>query len=178
MVSEGESNLICVIQQLDEKSAKRHLLDLCLIDREAFGVNAWTEENLLLPLADKFLLSRVALCDGRVSGYVIASRYGSGQAHIHRVVVSGAFRRQGIVTRLLTSLENACSRMGVSELTLESADDRRAANCFYERMKFTRLSGESLAKYLNDRGKVPRAHEYSGSSSQGHIHVYGKMLTY
>lgn len=167
-----------MIQQLDEKSAKLHLLDLCLIDKEAFGVNAWTEENLLLPLADKFLLSRVALCDGRVSGYVIASSYGSGQAHVHRVVVSGAFRRRGIASRLLTSLENACSRMGISELTLESADDRHAANCFYERMRFTRLSGENLAKYLNGRGKVPITHEYSGSSSQGHIHVYGKMLTH
>lgn len=168
--------LIGRIWQLEKKRMKRHVRDLCLIDKNAFGVNAWVQQNFECVLPNKFELSRIALHDGRPVGYLIASRYGPRRAHIHRVAVHTRFRRKGIGTRLLRRFEDACLRRGITEITLESLTDRHNANSFYERMGFVKKEGKELVRYLKRKGKSEISQRYSGFCPTGNILVYYKLV--
>lgn len=164
--------------QLDCNKIQRYWQALCLIDKNVFGNDFWTRENFERRLPSKPELSRVALFERKVLGYLIASRYTDRCAHIHRLAVSDDFRRKGIGTRLLRSFERACLRIGVKHVTLESLRSRNDANRFYERMGFRRISGEELLDYLGRKAKVNDMQRYFGASSAGESLVYSKLMTH
>jgi len=167
---------IDAIWQLDRNRLRRHVDRLCLIDREAFGEQAWGRDSFCRLLPGKFQLSRIALHNSIPIGYLIGSRYDSKWSHIHRIVVASSFHRKGIATRLLERFEDACLAVEIAELTLESLVTRDAANAFYERTGFTRVSGGRLVEYLERKGKTEMKHRYVGPSDQGDVIVYGKRL--
>ena len=164
------------IWQLDRSKLRKYVTKLCLIDKEAFGGNAWAQENFERILPCKSEISRIALCERKPVGYLIGSTYGHSYAQIHRFAVLSRFRKKGIGKKLLMSFEDACSRMAVSEITLESLVDRHGANCFYEQMGFMELSGSKLVRYLHGKGKDKLAQSYSGLSPLGKVLVYQKAL--
>jgi GNAT superfamily N-acetyltransferase len=164
------------IWPLDKRRMKRHILDLCSIDRKSFRDDAWVHKNFERVLPDKFRLSRIALCERKPVGYLIASRYGNRCAHVHRFVVISLFRRRGIGTGLMRSFENACREKGLDEITLESLEKRHDANRFYELTGFARLSEERLLSYLRLRGKTTVKQRYSGLYPSGEVVVYNKRL--
>ena len=127
-------------------------------------------------LPSKFQLSRVALHNSIPIGYLIGSRCDGKWGHIHRIVVFLSFQRKGIATKLLDRFEDVCLAVGIAELTLESLVTRDAANAFYERTGFTRVSGGRLVEYLERKGKTEMKHRYVGLSAQGDVIVYGKRL--
>jgi len=148
-----------------------------MIDRKTFFASAWIQRNFECVLLGKFELSRIALHQRRPIGFLIASRYGRRHAHIHRLAVLSRFRREGIGAKLLKRFEDACLSAGITEITLESLDDRVDANNFYERMGFMRTSGERLLRYLKRKKKTEIAQRYSEISPLGNVRVYSKNLT-
>jgi ribosomal protein S18 acetylase RimI-like enzyme len=161
------------ILKLDEEKLERFVDDLCLVDREIFTENAWVRENFERPLPNKFDLSMIALHTGKLVGYLIASTYGPGYAHVHRFVVVSDLRRKGLGTKLLLRFEDACLKSSLSNITLESLVDRYEANGFYERMGFKRISSEDLVRYVDLKGKTEIAHTFSPN---GKVIVYNKQL--
>jgi GNAT superfamily N-acetyltransferase len=127
-------------------------------------------------LPGKFQLSRVALRHAIPIGYLIGSRCDGKWGHIHRFMVSLSFQRKGVASRLLDRFEDVCLAVGIAELTLESSVTRDAANAFYERTGFTRVSGGRLVEYLERKGKTEMKHRYVEPSAQGDVIVYGKRL--
>ena len=168
--------MIGTIRRLNRKRVRRHLQDLCLIDKEAFGMEAWAEQNFERVLSSKFEFSRIAFHKRRPVAYLVASRYGCSRAHIHRLVVLLSFRRKGIGVKLCRSFESDCLKLGITEITLESTNDRYDANCFYERMGFRTISGSELIEYIRHKGKNSDVERYSGLSPQGVVRVYRKQL--
>lgn len=167
---------IAGIWQLDRNRMRRHVDRLCLIDREAFGEEAWGRDNFCRMLPSKFQLSRVALRHAIPIGYLIGSRYDGKWGHIHRFVVSSSFQREEVASRLLDRFEDVCLAVGIAELTLESLVTRDAANIFYERTGFTRVSGGRLVEYLERKGKTEMKQRYVEPSARGDVIVYGKRL--
>ena len=166
-----------MIQPLTQDRTKQYMQELCLIDKEAFGGNAWTAQNFELQIPGKFVLSRIAIEMSGPVGYLIGSRYARGTAHIHRVAVLVSLRRTGVGAKLLGSFETACLGIAVTDVTLESLTGRDAANLFYESMGYSRISGQELVRYLREKGKTADQERYLGPHSEGQACVYHKMLT-
>ena len=169
-------SLTGTIRRLGQKGFKRHIRDLCSIDKEAFGTGAWSEQNFERALHGKFELSRVAFHKRKPIGYLVASRYDRNRAHIHRLAVLSSFRRKGVGVKLCRSFENDCLRQGIVEITLESNNDRHEANCFYERVGFRTISGLELKEYTRRKEKTSDAERYSELFPQGAVLVYRKQL--
>jgi len=150
--------------------------ELCLIDKEAFGGNAWTAQNFELQIPGKFVLSRIAIEMSGPVGYLIGSRYARGTAHIHRVAVLVSLRRRGVGAKLLGSFETACLGIRATDVTLESLTGRDAANLFYESMGYSRISGQELVRYLREKRKTADQARYLGPRNEGQACVYHKML--
>jgi ribosomal-protein-alanine N-acetyltransferase len=165
------------IWQLNQTRLAQYIRNLCAIDREAFGGDAWVEENFVRMLPSKFVISRIAVSEGEPAGYLIGSKYGLNYAHIHRFAVLARFRKKGLGKKLLLSFEDACLRTGVTKITLESFLNRFEANSLYEQMEFRKLTGSELEDYLHLKGRDTPEGRGSGLPQVGTVLVYQKTLT-
>ena len=66
----------------------------------------------------------------------IVNNMGKRIAHVDDVVISDAYRRQGLGTKILCELINVAKSRGVSQLRLTSRSARVAANKLYQQMGF------------------------------------------
>jgi ribosomal protein S18 acetylase RimI-like enzyme len=66
----------------------------------------------------------------------IVNNMGKRIAHVDDVVISDAYRRQGLGTRIICELINVAKSRGVSQLRLTSRSARVAANKLYQQIGF------------------------------------------
>ena len=66
----------------------------------------------------------------------IVNNMGKRIAHVDDVVISDAYRRQGLGTKIMRELMNVAKSRGVSQLRLTSRSARVAANKLYQQMGF------------------------------------------
>jgi ribosomal protein S18 acetylase RimI-like enzyme len=66
----------------------------------------------------------------------IVNNMGKRIAHVDDVVISDAYRRQGVGTKIIRELINVARSRGVSQLRLTSRSARIAANKLYQQMGF------------------------------------------
>ena len=66
----------------------------------------------------------------------IVNNMGKRLAHVDDVVISDAYRRQGIATKIMCELLNIAKSRGVSQLRLTSRSARIAANKLYQPLGF------------------------------------------
>lgn len=117
-----------------EPLSEKDLQDLCEIEKQCFGTDAWNF-NMLdgeFKSGSVFLGAR----EGKnVVGYICAKII-LDEADINNVAVTSKFRRNGIAQKLLNCLIDFCKNRGVKKFTLEVNANNVAAKKLYQKTGF------------------------------------------
>ncbi len=108
---------------------------LSTIEKEIFGVNAWTENDFIETTAIEYAYYLVAEEGGEIVG-ACGYRDMCGEADITNVCVIPAFRRKGIAEKMLSDLISHGKEAGVKDFTLEVRSKNTAAIELYEKLGF------------------------------------------
>jgi ribosomal-protein-alanine N-acetyltransferase len=117
------------------------------IERRAFPT-PWSLSMFVLELSKPSGICLAAVVDGRLTGYLVCSRYDTVW-HLMNVAVDPAWLRQGIASRLMTHLFETADRPH-EQYTLEVRESNDGAIALYEHFGF-RGAGHRRAYYHDNR---------------------------
>jgi len=122
-----------------------------------FG-EAWTRSQCLGVMAMPGVRLTLAMVDDEPAGFAM-TRSVADEAELLLLGVSAAFRRRGVGTALLRSVEADCIADGIATLHLEVRASNDAVR-LYTRHGFAKV-GERRAYYRSKTGQAHDAHTYS-----------------
>ena len=117
------------------KMCETHVASVAAIEKECFGVDAWSERSVGSELTNPLSLWLVAVEDGRVAGYV-GSQTVCNETDMMNVAVTADFRRRGIGEQLVLALVEALKAIDSHSLTLEVRASNAPAIGLYEKLGF------------------------------------------
>ena len=117
------------------------------IERRAFPT-PWSLSMFVLELSKPSGICLAAVQNGRLTGYLVCSRYDTVW-HLMNVAVDPARRREGIATTLMNHLFETADRPH-EQYTLEVRESNDVAIAMYERFGF-RSAGHRRAYYHDNR---------------------------
>lgn len=97
--------------------------------------DAWSAVSLASSAADPSYLLTVAVCDGAVAGYLIAS-FVADESELLRIAVLPTFRHRGAARALMAHYMNESDSRGVTRHFLEVRESNTAAVTLYESFGF------------------------------------------
>lgn len=112
---------------------------LVLLERAAFGSDAWSPVQVEAELAGTSRRVVVAEEDGQVIGYGAVAVAGD-VADLTRIVVAEAHRRSGVASTVLAALHEAARQAGVARVLLEVAASNTGALAFYRAHGYVEIS--------------------------------------
>jgi len=89
----------------------------------------------------------VAEVDRRLIGMVAIKQIDNHTGRLRRMLVTRAWRRQGVATDLLATAEEFCREMGYRKLILDTTEDQTAAHALYEANCFTRTGDRKMGPF-------------------------------
>jgi len=110
------------------------LPEILKIERESFST-PWSEYSFLNEIYKKYAISRVAMFERNIVGY-ICTNYVLHEAHILNLAVHPDFRRQGIATVMMDEALKELKKKGCVFIYLEVRASNTGAIKFYELFKF------------------------------------------
>ena len=120
------------------KMNEGHVASVAAIEKECFGVDAWSEKSVASELTNQLSLWLVAVDGDRVAGYV-GSQTVCGETDMMNVAVTADYRRQGLGEKLVLALVEELKAMGSQCLTLEVRDSNTPARTLYEKLGFQQI---------------------------------------
>lgn len=105
------------------------------IERSSFST-PWSEISFLSEIYKKNGISKVALFEGKLIGYICVN-YVLHESHILNLAVHQDYRRQGVATVLLRDILSELKRKGSVFVYLEVRASNTGAQDFYRRFGFT-----------------------------------------
>jgi len=78
----------------------------------------------------------VAVCDGKVVGYVAGALNKDGSGHVLSLAVLNPYRRRHLGLRLMEAIENSFMSDGITKIFLEVSQWNRAAISLYRRLGY------------------------------------------
>ncbi len=142
------------------RMTQQHIADVALIERECFGECAWSENALETSLTTDGSNFFVALCDGKIAGYV-GMNCVLDEGYITNVAVSGNYRRRGVADKLINALDECMESLKLSFISLEVRVSNTPAITLYVkngyknlgvRKAFYRLPTEDAYIMTKERG--------------------------
>ena len=130
------------------KMSEEHIASLALIERECFST-PWSDKALADELKNSHGRFFVALCNGKIAGYIGAHNV-VGEVYITNIAVSGAFRRQGVATALIKELVKISKDENADFITLEVRESNTSARALYKKQGFEEV-GTRKAFYESPR---------------------------
>ena len=114
------------------------------IETPTFTTDAWSKQNMRSELLSPHTVYLVAFDDGApevTSGYagLLAPR-GGGQADIQTIAVADDARRRGLGRELMTTLIDAATERGATEIFLEVRADNPGAQELYRSLGFEQIA--------------------------------------
>ena len=131
------------------KMNEAHVASVAAIEKECFGVDAWSEKSVASELTNQLSLWLVAVDCERVAGYV-GSQTVCGETDMMNVAVTADYRRQGLGEKLVLALVEELRAMESCCLTLEVRDSNAPARALYEKLGFQQI-GLRKNYYRNPR---------------------------
>ena len=131
------------------KMNEAHVASVAAIEKECFGMDAWSEKSVASELTNKLSLWLVVMDGDRVAGYV-GSQTVCDETDMMNVAVTADYRRQGLGEKLVLALEEELKAMGSQCLTLEVRDSNTPARTLYEKLGFQQI-GLRKNYYRNPR---------------------------
>ncbi|MGQ0713231.1 MAG: GNAT family N-acetyltransferase [Gemmatimonadaceae bacterium] len=136
--------------QLTREECNRVLDALIAISVEEPGFT-WTAGQVLQEMPDKWTLSAIARDhEQRVIAFQVSSRT-PGHPHLHRIMVTHAWRNAGVGGVLMAWLCRACMERDWKPLTFKVHDTNRGAVKFYRRLGFSIQDTGRLDETVNAR---------------------------
>ena len=89
----------------------------------------------------------VVEADGRLIGMAAAQRTDDCTGRLRRMRVTRDWRRKGVATRLLNTVEEFCREQGYTRLILDTTEQQTAAHRLYEGGGFVRLGERMLGPF-------------------------------
>ena len=120
------------------KMNEAHVASVAAIEKECFGVDAWSEKSVASELTNQLSLWLVAVDGDRVAGYV-GSQTVCDETDMMNVAVTADYRRQGLGENLVLALVEELKAMGSQCLTLEVRDSNTPARTLYEKLGFQQI---------------------------------------
>ena len=120
------------------KMNEAHVVSVAAIEKECFGVDAWSEKSVASELTNQLSLWLVAVDGDRVAGYV-GSQTVCDETDMMNVAVTADYRRQGLGEKLVLALEEELKAIGSQCLTLEVRDSNAPARALYEKLGFQQI---------------------------------------
>ena len=120
------------------KMNETHVASVAAIEKECFGVDAWSEKSVASELTNQLSLWLVAMEGDRVAGYV-GSQTVCDETDMMNVAVTADYRRQGLGEKLVLALVEELKAMGSQCLTLEVRDSNTPARTLYEKLGFQQI---------------------------------------
>ena len=106
-----------------------HLQDVAALERETFGVTAWSLEQFYAELAAPGRFLRVLVADGQVAGYVDVAVQGR-DADLMTIAVAESARGRGHGAHMLSEAKRWAAEQGAHHMFLEVADDNPAQHLY------------------------------------------------
>lgn len=134
-----------------EDTSIRLLGKLYEIEKQCFGQEAFTKQQLAYLLTDYNAIGLAARINGEIAGFAIA-RVDIGRSasfgHILTVDIAPAYRRKGIAQKLLHEVEAIFREKGIKECRLEVREDNIAALNLYQKLGYKKIG--NLEKYYDE----------------------------
>lgn len=135
--------------ELTIETATIKLLDsLYEIERQSFGGEAFTKQQIAYLLTDYNAIGLAARAGGEIAGFAIV-RIDVGRSvpigHILTLDVLPSQRRKGVAQKLLMETETLLKEKGVKECRLEVREDNIAAINLYLKLSYKKVG--KLKKY-------------------------------
>lgn len=119
------------------KMRESHVAQIAEIEKLCFN-DPWSENSIRYELTNAISLWLVAVCDGKVAGYV-GSQSVLDEADMMNIAVHPDYRKQGVAQMLIAQLIAMLSTQGVRSLTLEVRTSNDPAIALYEKMGFVQV---------------------------------------
>ena len=120
------------------KMNEAHVVSVAAIEKECFGVDAWSEKSVASELTNQLSLWLVAVDGDRVAGYV-GSQTVCDETDMMNVAVTADYRRQGLGEKLVLALVEELKAINSKCLTLEVRDSNTPARTLYEKLGFQQI---------------------------------------
>lgn len=136
-----------------QKASKADLDTLHMIEQQSFSVEAWSKKQIAMFLESAGSVNLMAKIEDKIVGFVIGliDRYdGFNLGHIVTIDVLPDYRRKGIGTALLKSVEQEFKDAGVKVCYLEVREDNLAARGLYHEAGYVEV--ERLENYYSRGG--------------------------
>ena len=119
------------------------------IDQLCFPAGiAYLHEELAGFIAHRSSRTWVVEENGKIAGFVVASREPTRVGHIITIDVLEDYRRQGAGTRLMNVAEDWARKAGLQLIYLETAEDNLEAQKFYEARGYRKV--DKVERYYNN----------------------------
>jgi ribosomal-protein-alanine N-acetyltransferase len=105
------------------------------IERSSF-TTPWSEISFLNEIYKKYGISKVAVFEGKLIGYICVN-YVLQESHILNLAVHQDFRKRGVGTILMNEIVRELKKKGCVFIFLEVRVSNNGAQAFYERFGFT-----------------------------------------
>jgi [ribosomal protein S18]-alanine N-acetyltransferase len=122
---------------------------ISVLEVEAFGVDAWAEEDFRSTAKRKTSVFRIATKEGRIIGYSMCFRW-KRRYHVGGVAVATDQRGQGIGARMMRNSLRTARRLGYAVVSLEVKDSNEPAIRMYKKLGFKQTGARK--KYYHDGG--------------------------
>jgi ribosomal-protein-alanine acetyltransferase len=134
-----------------EDTSIRFLGKLYEIEKQCFGQEAFTKQQLTYLLTAYNAIGLAARVNSEIAGFAIA-RVDIGRntsfGHILTVDIAPAYRRKGIAQKLLQEIETIFREKGIKECRLEVREDNVAALNLYQKLGYKKVG--KLEKYYGE----------------------------
>jgi ribosomal-protein-alanine acetyltransferase len=131
-----------------EDTSIRLLGKLYEIEKQCFGQEAFTKQQLTYLLTAYNAIGLAARVNSEIAGFAIA-RVDIGRntsfGHILTVDIAPAYRRKGVAQKLLQEIEAIFREKGIKECRLEVREDNVAALNLYQKLGYKKVG--RLEKY-------------------------------
>ena len=126
-----------------------HVESVAAIEKECFGMDAWSVRSVASELENKLAFWLVAVDGDAVAGYV-GSQTVCNETDMMNVAVTAAYRRRGIAEKLVLALVEELKAMESHSLTLEVRASNAPAISLYQKLGFVQ-TGCRKNYYRNPR---------------------------
>ena len=137
----GQSEIDLRTLPLTEHRVKQYLEKLMALDAQTIG-ESWGPDQWFKELPQKWEFSRLLLCGREPIGFVVASLKDKA-IHIHRLVVSDAYRGRGCGAKLLREVAELAQARSLRSLTLKVSKENSTAIAFYGSLGFAEIDASS-----------------------------------